>query len=224
MSGKGETAPSLLVIDDHPVFRAGLVSVLAQIDPELRVREASSLAEAWDTIRSDPPRCATLDVQLGDGNGLTLLRKARACGVATRFVIISLFDDALLRDQAIALGASGFVTKDQDTGAVADVVQRVLAEPLPPLTELPLEPPPLAQPSPPVLEGLSRLSRAERLVLRHLSMNLTSAEIAAELGLSRRTVQNHRAHICEKLGLRGNNKLLEVALSLRDVLHSHEED
>jgi len=69
-----------------------------------------------------------------------------------------------------------------------------------------------------VAEGLPSLTRAERNVLRHLASNKTSREIGQSLYISVRTVQNHRARICDKLGLRGNNALLGVALRLRDHL------
>jgi DNA-binding CsgD family transcriptional regulator len=69
-----------------------------------------------------------------------------------------------------------------------------------------------------VAEGLPSLTRAERNVLRHLASNKTSREMWQSLYISVRTVQNHRARICDKLGLRGNNALLGVALRLRDHL------
>lgn len=81
----------------------------------------------------------------------------------------------------------------------------------------------LPQPPPPevpssVLSGLAQLTKSERIVLQHLARNKTSREIAKTLFVSVRTVQNHRARICDKLGLRGNNALLGVALQLRDHL------
>lgn len=220
MGMTNEKPKSILVVDDHPVFRAGLVALLARLDGNLVVTEAGSVAEAWEALSNAPPTCALLDVQLGDGNGLTLLRRARAHGFATRFIIVSLFDDELLRRQARALGASAFVPKARDGSAVVDAVRDVLATRTAPPVNPALEEPVGLEKRVPLLEAVSRLSPAERLVLVHVSMNRTSPDIARRLGLSPRTVQNHRAHICEKLGLRGNNKLLEVALELKDVLGS----
>lgn len=88
-------------------------------------------------------------------------------------------------------------------------------EPSSPTNEL--APPPPDVPTT-VISGLSQLTKSERIVLQHLARNKTSREIAKTLFVSVRTVQNHRARICDKLGLRGNNALLGVALHLRDHL------
>jgi len=69
-----------------------------------------------------------------------------------------------------------------------------------------------------VLQGISNLTRAERIVLQHVALGRTSRQIARALFVSVRTVQNHRAHICDKLGLQGHNRLLGVAMALKRVL------
>ncbi|PKN53854.1 MAG: hypothetical protein CVU56_29665 [Deltaproteobacteria bacterium HGW-Deltaproteobacteria-14] len=74
-----------------------------------------------------------------------------------------------------------------------------------------------------VSAGLPTLTRAERIVLQHVALNQTSREIAKRLFVSVRTVQNHRARICDKLGLRGNNRLLGVAIELARYLGPPEE-
>ena len=71
---------------------------------------------------------------------------------------------------------------------------------------------------PAVWEALKELTPSERRVLRKLADNQTSREIAGDLHVSVRTVQNHRHNICQKLGLRGSNRLLEVAIALRPLL------
>lgn len=210
--------PSILVIDDHPVFRAGMVAVLGKLDCAPTVTEAGSLAEAWSVLRKTPPSCATLDLQLADGNGFSLLSKALREGISTRFVVVSLFDDDALRARACGLGADGFVPKEHDLETIAETVSRVLSMP-PRAGSVPAPPPTVSlERHLPLLGVLSRLTPAERRVLRLLSRNQTSPQIAEQLGLSPRTVQNHRAHICEKLGLRGSHRLLAAALELRDAL------
>jgi|GEM_PF-2355763 len=74
-----------------------------------------------------------------------------------------------------------------------------------------------------VVEGLPSLTRAERNVLQHVALNQTSRQIAKRLFVSVRTVQNHRARICDKLGLRGNNRLLGVAIEMARYLGPPEE-
>jgi len=211
-------APRILVVDDHPVFRVGMAALLSKLPGAPRVSEASSLDGAWRAIEHEAPDCVTLDLQLPDGNGFTLLSKARRQGVSSRFVLVTTFDDPSLKRRAHALGVDGFATKEADPDDIAQLVLRVLAAP-PRSAPCTHEKPPFELDAPPSLLGaLSRLTWSERRVLRLLSKNRTSAEIAAALGVSPRTVQNHRAHICQKLGLRGPHRLLEVALELKDVL------
>jgi DNA-binding CsgD family transcriptional regulator len=68
------------------------------------------------------------------------------------------------------------------------------------------------------IPSIASLSGMERRILRLVVRNRTSREIAKEIGISYRTVQNHRSHICEKLGLEGHNKLLQFALEHRSLL------
>lgn len=197
-----------------------MAAMVADLEEPPAILQASTLEEAWGLLRTRRLSCVSLDLQLPDGNGFTLLSKAMACGMSCRFVIVSLFDDPELKARAQALGADAFLTKDSALDAIADTVRRLIA--LPPRTtcadvEGTETSPPIREP---LLAALGRLTPAERRVLRLLSHNRTSTEIAALLGTSPRTVQNHRAHICEKLGLRGNHRLLEVAIELRDVLGS----
>lgn len=211
-------APRILVVDDHPVFRAGMAAVLSKLPGAPCVSEARCLEDAWRVIERDAPDCVTLDLQLPDGNGFTLLSKSKRQGVPSRFVLVTTFDDPNLKRRGHALGADGFAAKEADPDHIAQVVLRVLAAP-PRSCPGVREAPPLALKAPTSLLGaLSRLTGSERRVLRLLSRNQTSGEIAAALGVSPRTVQNHRAHICQKLGLRGPHRLLEVALELKDVL------
>lgn len=208
----------LLVIDDHPIFRAGMIAALSRLPHNPTVLEAGSFAEGWRLLWDARPACATVDLELKDGNGLELLRMARERSLPTRFVVVSLFEDPLLRDHALSLGAHAYVTKDHDEERVVEAVCAALARPASASAGVHVDEPPLPTLPGRLLEGVAQLSPAERRVMQHLAQNLTSAQIAERLQLSRRTVQNHRAHICEKLGLRGNNKLLEVALSLKSVL------
>ncbi len=91
---------------------------------------------------------------------------------------------------------------DDDDGGPIEPVEAIAASDLPPS----------------VMSGLANLTRAERVVLQHVALSRTSRQIARALFVSVRTVQNHRAHICDKLGLRGHNRLLAVAMALRPVL------
>lgn len=121
----------------------------------------------------------------------------------------------LVRSMALSNGAELIAPPDLPLPSEPTQSSQV-APPNPTEPALPAPPPKDIPPT--VLTGLPQLTKSERIVLQHLARNKTSREIAKTLFVSVRTVQNHRARICDKLGLRGNNALLGVALELREHL------
>lgn len=122
----------------------------------------------------------------------------------------------LVRSMALSTGPE--LIAPPDLPLPADPPPAPSAPPAAASTEPALPAPPPKDIPPSVLTGLPQLTKSERIVLQHLARNKTSREIAKTLFVSVRTVQNHRARICDKLGLRGNNALLGVALELREHL------
>jgi DNA-binding NarL/FixJ family response regulator len=199
----------VVVADDHPIFVRGLVSVLEGAGCHV-VGEASDGERLLELVRGARPDVAIVDVGMPVLDGLGVLRRAREEKLCCRFLVLSLHEERAIVNAALELGARGYVLKDNAADDVVAAVQAVA-------DGRDWKRPVVDEPIP---DGLSRLSNAELRVLALLAENMTSPQIADELGLSVRTVQNHRAHICEKLQLSGNNRLLQVALESRDRIRA----
>jgi len=207
----------LLVADDHPVVRAGLTAALSRGAKFDVIAEANNGEEAWERLNRDPVDVAVIDVGMPQLDGLSVVARARAKDMETSFVVVTVRDDADTFARASELEVEGYVHKDralEDILAAVDAVargERFVSKAL----EAPRSPP---RGRPDVEKILSVLTPAERVVLRHLALNKTSRQIASELHVSVRTVQNHRANVCDKLELRGTNNLLQFALENKNAI------
>ncbi len=214
MSTPSDRPLRVLLADDHRMLVEGLRNVLAESGIEV-VEIVHDGRAALETLGRTDIDVAVLDVSMPEKSGLRVVEEARAEGCRARFVILTMYDDPAYARQARQLGVDGYLLKESaaedlvvavravaagGTYVSAAVVDRVLVK-----TDA-------------TDAELASLTPAERAVLRELAKNRTSQQIARTLGLSVRTVQNHRANMCSKLGLRGANRLLEFALEHRDVL------
>jgi DNA-binding NarL/FixJ family response regulator len=212
---------TVLIVDDHPLFRSGLRQVIAA-DPRLElVGEAGDGEDAMLLIREKKPDVAVLDVNLPRLSGLEIARKLQAGGLPTRVIMLTMHKEEETCNRALDVGAKGFVLKEN---AVEEILKAIAAVAegghyLSPTisgylvrrrnrAEL------LAAKKP----GLDDLTKAERRILKLISEKKTSREIGAELFISPRTVEAHRANICAKLGLTGSHSLLQFALENRPAI------
>lgn len=209
----------IILADDHPILRRGLREIIEEIDPTYRiVAEAGDGEAALRQAKIVEPDILIADLAMPCVDGLALLERIREIDLGIAVVILSMYADDVYLDRAFALGARGYVLKDDASEDMARCLKAIE------LGELYISPRigrPL--PLPPQLDDeaerrIARLSPVQREVLRHLAQHLTSREIATLMGLSFRTVQNHRAHMAEALGLEGRNALLAFAVRNRGLL------
>ncbi len=199
----------VIIIDDHPIFRRGLRDVLSAADFSV-VAEGEDYDDAIaipSRVRAD---IAILDVGLPGNDGLAVLAAWQDRGVSFPAIMLSLHEEPHVVRSAMAAGARGYVLKDRATDEIVTAVHTVLRGGLF-----------VSQSLQSILDRgdeLDVLSPMERTVLRFLAENKTSVEIASDLGLAVRTVQNHRAHAAQKLGLTGPHRLLQFALERREQL------
>lgn len=210
---------TVLIADDHPVFRKGLTDVL-RADASLDVvAEAGDGEAALALLRRQRPRVAVLDIDMPKASGLAVAEAARREQLETAIVILTMHNDAAMFLRAIDLGVKGYVLKDSavtDIVACLHLVAAGRAYISPALSSELLDRHTTAR-SPEML-ALEQLTPAEQRVLRLIAQGQTSAGIAAALGIAEKTVENHRLHICGKLGLRGPQALLRFALERKALL------
>jgi DNA-binding NarL/FixJ family response regulator len=211
----------IVIADDHPIVRSGLRTTI-ETEPRLRVvAEAGEGVAALAFIEQHQPQVAILDVNMPGLSGFELMRVIRARKLPVAVIFLTIHSDEVMFNEALDLGALGYVLKES---AVTDIVASVKAvaagQPFISsaltghLLSRTARATGLAEHKP----GLSDLTATERRILRLIAQQKESKDIAEDLAISYRTVENHRAHICRKLGLQGHNALLRFALEHKSEL------
>ena len=211
----------VLIVDDHPLFRNGLRQVIQDDARFELVGEAASGDAAWQLIQEKKPDVAVLDINLPGITGLEVARKVQDKKLRTRVIILTMLKEEDLINRALDFGVKGFVLKEN---AVEDIVNAIVTAAdgghyLSPavsgfLVHRRSRADALAAHKP----GLDDLTKAERRILKLIAEKKTSREIGAELFISPRTVEAHRANISAKLDLHGSHSLLQFALENRSAL------
>lgn len=185
----------ILIVDDHPVVRAGLRVFLDQHDDLAVVAEAGSVAEARACAAEASFDLVLLDLRLPDGGGGTLIPELTGGADAPKVVVLtSTFDDEDVR-RAIRAGAHGFLLKHAGPGALLDGVRAALRG------EVPLDPAAVRALATPREDVLATLTPRERDVLSLLARGASNKRIAAELGIAEKTVKAHAGNLFAKLGV-----------------------
>ena len=201
---------TILLADDHPIFRRGLVEVLEEAGRFDVVAQLGDGLAALAGCRELRPEFALLDISMPELSGLDVLRSLVQKSAPTRVILLTMYDEYVSR--AIELGARGYVLKDRAELELLECLERVADGGV-------FVSPSIAAPRPKEAPSdLRELTPAECRVLRLVAEFKTSREIGEALGVSFRTIQNHRARASDKLGLVGANALLRFALDHREHL------
>lgn len=208
----------VLIVDDHPLFRNGLRQVIQNDNRFDLVGEAGDGTVAWQFIQDKKPDVAVLDINLPGLTGLEVARKVQEKRLSTRVIILTMFKEEELINRALDLGVNGFVLKEN---AVEDIISAIVTAARgdhylsPAVSGFLVRRRNRATSLAALKPGLDDLTRAERRILKLVAAGKTSREIAAELFISPRTVEAHRANISGKLNLHGSHSLLHFALENR---------
>ena len=196
----------VLVVDDHPVVRHGLVSILRwEQDMEL-VGEAADGVEAVRLILEQQPDVVLLDLRLPELSGIEVMKAVRAQQPRVRFLVLTTYDTDSYIGPALAAGAQGYLLKDAMPDELADAVRALMQG------GAALEPGVAAR----LLERMSdtgdELSARELEVLRLVVLGASNKAIAARLNLSENTVKSHMSHIFAKLQVQSRAEAVAIAL------------
>ena len=203
----------LLIVDDHPLVRAGLERLI-RFEPGLEVcGAADSSGDAIRLVHQLNPDLVLVDLVLKNGSGLDLCKQLATIRPGLRLLVLSAQDENLYAERALRAGAHGFVSKEADWSDLVNAIRAVLAD--------------KAWVASPVAERVvTRVIRRENLaqspielltdreldVFELLGHGLTSHQIAARLYLSPKTVESHRERLKVKLNLRNSTELVHRAL------------
>ena len=210
--------PSVVIVDDHELFRAGVRSELAaHVDV---VGDADGVESAVPTILHAEPDVVLLDVHMPGGGGVEVIRQVAQVRPTQHFLALSVSDDP---DDVIAViraGARGYVTKSISPAELADAVRRVAdgdAVFSPRLAGFVLDAFAGSLPTTQVDPELDQLTAREREVLQHIARGYMYKEIALRLGISAKTVEAHVSAVLRKLQLSNRHELSRWAVQRRLV-------
>jgi DNA-binding NarL/FixJ family response regulator len=211
---------SIVIADDHPLFRKGLREVI-EAEKHLRIMgEAGDGEAAVQLIDTHKPEVAVLDIDMPRLNGLDVCERVLNPSSTVGIIILTMYDDEALFERAMHLGVKGYVLKDSAADDIVQGIEMVARKGYfisPSLTGHVMRDSPLRSSSEDRL-GLLQLTPAERRILNMIATEMTSAQIADELHISPRTVEHHRSNIIGKLGLSGQYALVRFALQHKDSL------
>jgi len=210
---------TILIVDDHPVLREGLRGLLEQQGDFAICGEIGTVEGALQLVRDTAPDAMIVDISLGKESGLELIQRARALLPTLAILVLSMHDEMVYAERALRNGAGGYVMKQEATTQVVAALRCVLDGRMfvsPAVTERLLNT--LARPtSTRPNYSVDRLTNRELEVFRLIGTGVTSASIANNLHISRKTVETHRTRIKEKLGASTAAELvIQAATWLRD--------
>ena len=208
-----ESVKNIVLIDDHPIMRHGLAQ-LVRAESGLEVcGEAGSAREGLEVVGKLRPDLAIVDLTLPDKNGLELVKDIRAMHPATQCLVLSMHDEETYGERALRAGARGYVMKEEAADHLIAAIQKVLSGGLyvsETLNARMLEQ--VTGASRNRITGIDSLTDRELEILTLIGKGVPTKNIAGQLSISARTVEAHRSHIKEKLGITDGAALVRHAV------------
>jgi DNA-binding NarL/FixJ family response regulator len=199
-------ATTVAIVDDHPVVRDGLAFLLGE-QPDLRVvGEGSNAGEALQLVEAQQPDVLVLDLNLEGKDAVPLVGELHQRWPALRILILSMHDEDLYAERLLALGAQGYVMKQEEPAEFLRALRKVASG------ESYLSERMKARLASRGGQAAIRLTARERDVLGLVAEGLGTREIGEQLGMSAKTVDSHRRNIRDKLGLETSRDLVRYAV------------
>jgi DNA-binding NarL/FixJ family response regulator len=212
-AGSIQRKARVLVVDDHPLVRQGLVQLITQQDDLIVCGETATHTEALSVLSASLPDLLVLDLRLKEGDGLEFIKFLKGRFPGLPVLVLSQFDEELYAERSLRAGASGYVMKEQASEEVLGAIRTVLAGRIyitPDLNAVLLQRLISAKPQAGEM-AFGNLSDRELQVLQLLGSGIGNREIALQLHLSIKTVETYREHLKHKLSLRNSDELVYFA-------------
>ena len=199
---------SVLIADDHQLFRQGLAAMLKDVAKFEVIGQAANGKEALVLIAELPPDVLLLDIEMPEIDGFGVLKKLKKARLKTKVLVLTMHQSGTFVKNIVAAGADGYLKKDSDQEVLVQAIEQVhsTGNYYPPeTTQL-------------VLQSLKEknkqdtLTPREKEVVQQIAEGLTTKEIADKLFVSKHTVESHRQNILLKLDLKNSAELVKYAL------------
>jgi DNA-binding NarL/FixJ family response regulator len=208
-------AITVLIADDHPIFRKGLRQII-EVDSGIQiVAEVADGEAALVTLRELKPKIAILDIDMPKKDGFELARIIREEQLSVAVVFLTMYKEERFFNAALDAGVQGYVLKDSAINEIVNCIRAVATGEnfiSPTLSTYLINRGRRASRLSEQQPGLQSLTSAEKRVLKLIAEYQSNKQIAEKLFISVRTVEHHRANIAAKLGIKGTLALLEFAL------------
>jgi len=212
----------ILVADDHPIFRKGLVDILQIAIPECVIREVSDGNQAIHFLQQHHYDIALLDVDMPQTDGFTVCKEIKVNYPNIKVVFLTMYKDITVFHTAMELDADGFLLKDNTAEEIIECLEKVQKNQKyisQRLGEYKSDYQEYTKKKRKLKDLLNDLTQTERRTLKLVSENYSSKEIADILFVTPKSVENYRSRICRKLGLEtGNNALVKWTLENKEFL------
>jgi DNA-binding NarL/FixJ family response regulator len=211
----------VLIVDDHPLVREGLIGLITA-QPDFQVcGQAEGIADALQLASTTRPDVAIIDLSLGDGNGLELIKEMRSHWEDVKLLVLRMHDESLFAERVLRAGAVGYVSKHEASRTIVQALRTVLAGKLylsQRMTEQMVQRV-FGAGAGGTGSPIDRLTDREIEVFELIGEGVTIRQIAAKLQLSPKTVETHREHIKDKMQFKNATELTRHAVQW--VLEHH---
>lgn len=204
----------IMVVEDHAVVRDGFIALINRERDMEVCCEADSAAEALAMIEKGRPDLVVVDLFLREGNGLDLIKNAKAILPEIPFLVISMQDEEIYAERCIKAGASGYIMKQSATEEFLDAIRLILEGEI--FVSRKMNARMLRKFADHTMADgaseLTSLTDRELQIYQMIGAGMTARDIAPKLGISPKTVAAHRENIKIKLGLKDARALLQSAM------------
>lgn len=210
-SSKSKT--TILVVEDHPILREGLIQVINQQDDMRVTCSADTAMKALTLIRDKKPEAAIIDISLKRGSGLELIRDIKSLNVDIQVLVLSMHDESLFAERAIRAGAKGYIRKSETTEQILLALRRIIKGEFYVSTKI------ISKVFGSVFGSRDRktmlpldtLSNRELEVLQLIGEGNNTQQISEMLFLSTKTIQTYNHRLKEKLSIKNAIGLIQYA-------------
>ena len=204
----------VLVVEDYPIVRRGLVSLIAGQEDLTLCGEADSAEHALETIGESKPDVVIVEIPVKGANAIQLIKDIKTRCPESHVLVLSRHDESLYAERTLRAGAEGYVMKQEATETLLAAIRQVLRGDIWVSEDVAKR---MLQKfvdrrSPGLVSPVDALSDRELAVFEFIGRGLGTRQIAAKLDLSVKTVETYRAHIKRKLGLKNATELVQHAV------------